>query len=115
MPVKHTRKTIYDTLRLAGVLDDDCCKTAAASVFNAISEVLSTLAHGDTLELRGIGTFKAKHVAGRSYHNIATGKREMSSDHIKVKFIPAKAVASLSTEDLHEFSDMVNRNINKDA
>lgn len=105
---KYTRKTIYDTIRKSGLLDTDEQKETAAAIFNEISGILRELRVGDTLELRGIGTFRGKYVNGRKFYNIATKQHEESEGRSSVKFIPSKFVSEISNLDIQEQSSDYN-------
>lgn len=89
-------------LRSKNVLDNEDQQATAVEVFNEISEILNGLEDGDTLELRGIGVFKAKFQPGRVYNNINTGKKEMSSGKTVIKFHRIKRGEFMSPEDKAE-------------
>lgn len=102
MPIKYTRQDIYVNLRSKNVLENEDQQATAVEVFNEIGEILNELKDGDTLELRGIGVFKAKFQPGRVYNNINTRKKEMSSGKTVIKFHRIKRGEFLSAEDKAE-------------
>ena len=59
---------------------EELTKTKAEEVVNLVfSEMTNALAHGERVEIRGLGSFKVKHYSGYSGRNPKTGKK------IKVK------------------------------
>lgn len=67
------------------------CEDFLREYFRLVSEVLES---GDTLKIKGFGTFKIVEVESRESVNIATGEKQEIAAYRKVSFTPAKELAA---------------------
>ncbi|MEK6793332.1 MAG: HU family DNA-binding protein [Spirochaetota bacterium] len=74
----------------ANVRDIDRIITA---VYEAIRGALE---RGESVELRGLGTFRMRLIRGREGHDFSTGARRRIPDRQRVQFIPGRRLKALT-------------------
>lgn len=68
-------------------------RSTVMQVLDAAIKVLSrTLASGESVYLRSLGTFKVREVAPKTARNIAAGTSLLIPAHKTVKFIPSQTI-----------------------
>lgn len=65
-------------------------RDGAAIIDDVIDLITEALVEGETITLRGFGTFKLKTFKAREIMNISTGKKEHKEAFIKPTFIPSE-------------------------
>lgn len=65
-----------------------------------------TLENGETLKIKGFGTFKITDVEGRNSVNVNTGEPHEIAPHKKVVFTPAKEIASAINAPFEDFESV---------
>lgn len=86
-------KTVTQTEFIAKLADQFESKTQAQTAFkNVIDAIAAVLKSGDTLTIKGFGSFKVDERAARKGRNPATGQEIDIPASRTVKFAPAKAL-----------------------
>lgn len=67
------------------------------------SMVATSLAEGETVKLKGLGTFKQQKVGERKSVNVSTGKEMIIPGHFKISFVPSKELSALVNQDFQAF------------
>lgn len=67
----------------------------AEDLLRGLADIITEeLTEGETIKIKGLGTFKTIQVEARKSVNIASGEPNEIAEHTKVVFIPCKALAS---------------------
>lgn len=77
-----------------------CSKKQAEAFIKAyFSVIASTLEDGDSVKIKGLGTFKLNRMEARKSVNVSTGDAVRIPAHYKISFTPAKSLADAVNED----------------
>ena len=76
------------------------CDDFLREFFRMVSE---TLVEGETIKIKGFGTFKITEVDSRNSTNVNTGERQEIAAYKKVVFTPSKELASIINAPFEEF------------
>ena len=87
MSYKITKANLVDKIHENSKLDQKDISNVIDLLF---SEIKDSLKNGDTIELRGFGTFKVKYSTRKEARDPRNGEKVTVEPHYKATFIPGK-------------------------